>query len=184
MLICLSTHISVGFWRRGNTMEVIDDCLALIPGILWRHFLEVSKCFQNKKDLKKKTWENLKNMFYLSLSTCASLYSQSWVPCIPRYSWVVKVPPVVLNSSHSNQVWSCVLLLVALTATACLDLLFSLSTVDPSLTVTMTLTVLDVEDAVSTVAEDTGRSGRLPPDVVVIPNDRQQKTKPVSLGLV
>ena len=49
-----------------------------------------------------------------------------------------------------------VLLLLALTATACLDLLFSLSTFDPSLTVTVTLTVLDVEGTVSSVDEDTG----------------------------
>jgi hypothetical protein len=77
-----------------------------------------------------------------------------------------------------------VLLLVALTATTCLDLLFSLSTVDHSLTVTVTLTDLDVEDAVSAVAEDTGHPERIPSDVVVVPNDRQQITKPVSLGLV
>jgi hypothetical protein len=33
-LIYLPTHISVVFWRRGNPMEVIDDCLVLFAGIL------------------------------------------------------------------------------------------------------------------------------------------------------
>ena len=66
--------------------------------------------------------------------------------------------------------------LLALTATACLAPLFSLSTADPSLAAT--LTVLDAAGAVSALVEDTGHA------VVVIPNDEVKSSTVACDGLL
>ena len=41
--ICLPTHISPGFCRRGNPMEVIDDCTVFFLGILPRSLMPTHK---------------------------------------------------------------------------------------------------------------------------------------------
>ncbi len=74
VLICLSTHISGGFWRRGNPMEVI----------VWSSF-QTSRDFDHPTQvswtIKKKTdgLEKTKKLkFYLSLMS-TTLLDMSWV---------------------------------------------------------------------------------------------------------
>ncbi len=92
--ICLPTHVSSGFWRRGNPMEVIDDCFVAFFGAIFGAILPITSHVLNSQ--KKNRWlEKTKKLkFYLSLMS-TTLFVMSWVEdCVRK----------VLNSTHDKKI--------------------------------------------------------------------------------
>ena len=74
-VICLFGHISLDFYRRGNPMEVIDDCTFFFFGIL-PHTLRQTDTRSSRPPKKQVVLKCLK----LSLSTMTPSLSWVWVP--------------------------------------------------------------------------------------------------------
>ena len=93
--ICLPTHVSAGFWRRGNPMEVIDDCFVAFFGAIFGAILPITSHVLNSQKKKSRWLEKTKKLkFYLSLMS-TTLFVMSWVEyCVRK----------VLNSTHDKKI--------------------------------------------------------------------------------
>ena len=93
-------HISLGFCRRGNPMEVIDDCTVFFFGILPRTLRQTVP--PPKKTVVRKFLDSSVEFEYYTPAL-----SWVWVQRLflhKLYSWRTSV---VLNSTHCNQGRSC-----------------------------------------------------------------------------